>query len=241
MFLENKKGIKEVVMDYARLIEEAFAQLNEVDDFCEEYAETFGEELLDIFRNYLHVNDAHYNYGASKFVIWFDSDKDYVYKIPFKVKYNEYYGDYPNEVEFVELEYDYCKKEADMYEEIADQDEEIAKLFFLKTEVVREMRDGYLLYRQTACCSCGIEYSGRKSIYKESLEKATGYNQYLENLFPTEFFDYIFKIYTTKAENLISRLVKLVDSLDINDIHRNNVGFTAIGTPVIFDYSGYYG
>jgi hypothetical protein len=241
MFLEDKKGSKGVAMDYAKLIEEAFAELNEVDDFCEEYAETFGEELLDIFRNDLHVNDAHYNYGASKFVIWFDSDKNYVYKIPFKVKYNEYYGDYPNEVEFVELEYDYCKKEADMYEEITDQDEEIAKLFFLKTEVVREMRDGYLLYRQTACCSCGIEYSGRKSLYKESLEKATGYNQHLENLFPTEFFDYIFKVYTTKAENLIARLVKLVDSLDINDIHRNNVGFTDIGTPVIFDYSGYYG
>lgn len=228
-------------MDYARLIEEAFAELNEVDDFCEEYAETFGEELLDIFRNDLHVNDAHYNYGASKFVIWFDSDKDYVYKIPFKVKYNEYYEDYPDEVEFVELEYDYCKKEADMYAEIEAEDEEIAKLFFLKTEVARELRDGYLLYRQTACCSCGIEYSGRRSIYKASLEKATGYNRHLENLFPTEFFDLIFKVYAFNAENLIARLVKLVDSLDINDIHRNNVGLTETGTPVVFDYSGYYG
>lgn len=219
------------------MIEKAFAELNEVDDFCEEYAETFGEELIDIFRDSLHINDAHYSYGASKFVIWFDSDKNYVYKIPFKVKYNEYY---PNETEFVELECDYCQKEAEMYEEIAQRDEEIAKLFFLKTKVVRELRDGYLLYRQTACYSCGMDYTGRKSPYKESLQKATGCDYHLEQLFPIEFFDYIFKIYTTKAENLIARLVKLVNSLDINDIHRNNVGLTENGTPVVFDYSGYY-
>lgn len=217
------------MMTFEEMITAAFRNLENLDEFCDEYCDFFATRICSYIAEKFKVK-CHCASGASKFVVIFD-DYDYVFKIPYHQSYMYESGDL---YEF-EYAYDYCDLEVEKYADIMSMDSEIAELFFPKSEYVCQMTDDYSLYRQIKCDNI--------SEFKESHSRdeitTTLANNNRRLYVSYRIADYLISNYDLNtAFDLLDRLNKVVNCCEISDLHMGNYG-TLNGRPVIFDYSGY--
>lgn len=196
------------------------------DDECMETAEmdSVFEQLDDTVET---------KWGASKFVILSDDWREVV-KIPFNGGFypemdedGEYLDDYRFD-EFITK--DYCAAEAAIY---ADAVALGVEKFFASTKYAGMTADGitpyYISERVYTLYGNDIE---TKKPSKDSVEKASKTRSPLNY----EWLAYAFEWYGEKAVN---DLLAFIDLENISDLHSENVGFRADGSPVILDYSGF--
>lgn len=165
-------------------------------------------------------------YGASKLVL-IPSDSDYVIKIPFGI-YNNV---------------DFCKIEEENYLRIKEDEPELAKYFaecWRAGEVFVENEDN-----EDEEVKVPI-YIMRRTIVDETKVSDASYNLYINSGGDEE--DYCiddendetyscFEFYYGIEE--LERILDIIDTLGINDLHTGNVGFIN-NMPVFIDYSGFH-
>lgn len=182
--------------------------------------------------------------GATKLVLFFDSEDDKVFKIPFKGYYDEEgdcdeYGAFVfipfqcanwfNWDDYENIKWDYCHVETQIYELAKEKGLEE---FFAKTEKIYDW-DEIPIYVQPRCVSFweseGQHYSSENS---KQLSKKILNDKWYHRI-PEEWFSVIIEMYgREKAEKFLDFIM----DLELCDLHDSNVGYCG-NRPVIIDYA----
>lgn len=170
-------------------------------------------------KNHIHFRD-----GATKFVIVSD-DSDYVYKIP-----------------RLDEEYDYCRKEVEVYEAACRDGFEqfVAPTSFIGTYSFET--DGYGTYElpiyMMEKCKCYEEGEIDELWEYSSQATSPDYSEDSDELLSgTELVDDVFRnLYGDEGRRFMDWFY---GTMDLNDLHDGNVGWNKMGRLVAIDYSGY--
>lgn len=209
-----------------------------VDDLTKLYIpENFGNDEYDYGETLTDVTEqisCDYTYGVSKFVIFMDDET--VAKIPFNGEYywNEEEEDYVFDP-FVGT-HDYCRVEAEIYEEAVDRGLE---RFFAGTIFTGYTKDHTPFYLSERIKNTLDDYFDK--ISDESIRTARKYADSKDDLkwrrLPDRWLALALERY---GQEMVDKFVKFIAEFDINDLHYGNVAVRANGEPVIIDYSGWH-
>lgn len=172
-------------------------------------------------------------YGCSQFVVIVDEKE--VYKIPFRGicegSYEEEDG-YEVEDQFCEFQLDHTDKTVELYNDAVIEGVDAV---FAETRFVGFSCNNYPIYSQTyASTYLNNDKDHKPSEDSTTKAKAIDSKRYVP--FETYWTAFVIDFF---GEEFLQKLLQFIDNYGIDDLHRNNYGFTAAGAPIIFDYSGY--
>jgi len=174
-----------------------------------------------------------YHYGASQFVIEDPSD-EVVYKIPFN---GEFWYNNDDEEETDEDSWhwfnrvNYCELTEEIYDNAVDKG--IEKIF-AKIERVGTTVSGKPFYAQERI-EVAYEDDETERTHSRDSEKEYENLPYFRNRFPADWLLCAIDYY---GIDFIKKFLPF--AYDLSDLHRGNIGYRFDGSPVIFDYCGYY-
>lgn len=193
--------------------------------------------------------------GATKAVIGLKGE-DFVIKIPFNcssVPYAEYddegweveTGDYSHiEFEGARLgdSWNYCKREASLYELGLEWDDSIGRQesnireILVQTELLGEV-NGYPIYRQAICVPFYADTKHKEADY--SMEDRTSAHSLAKEFdFSIEMIEWLIDAIREYGEERVQQFLCFAQEEEITDMHGGNFGYKN-NKPVIFDYAGY--
>lgn len=176
------------------------------------------------------------DYGCTQFVI-ITSSKD-VYKIPFRgMMYRNYKEDengdtdwdnYEDELETYRV--DHTARAEELY-----QKAEVARVEDIFSEVafVGFSSNRYPIYQQEWACTY---LDSEPEVSEESTTKANKMKEKTYIPFTAEWLAVAIQYF---GEEYIEKVIKFIDTENIEDLHRNNYGFDKFGIPTIYDYSSF--
>ena len=171
-----------------------------------------------------------YDFGASKFVIFFDDNE--VIKIPFNGYFykaeddetDKYYTDF-RPFEIIE---DYCAEEERIYNLAVEAGVE---MFFAKTQYIGSTVSDTPFYVSERVICNYTPHPSQKSI--DTLkDKYYSFQYEINRTWSAAAIEYY-------GEELFSKFVDFVEQNRISDLHGGNIGYRKDGAPVLLDYSGY--
>lgn len=194
----------------------SFFEKNSFEDFNDN---TY-KELEDYFYQYLSDQKYVIFCGVTKFVI-VPKYINFVVKIPF----------------FDANGIDHCKLEANNSFQIeeAELDEYIAKSCFYK----EYNRIPFYVQEKAECDYCSIDDEMAEIYYSSYEEEFDEYGDFLDYFYNLSDKEKIFPYMSYYWGSAVYKMMNLIDSLQINDLHSGNVGFIN-GNLVLIDYSGYH-
>lgn len=190
------------------------------------------ENVDQVTKNIESYHD--YWVGASKLVIDFDENLDYVVKIPF-AGYIDYY-----EEEFFEFckapdradGNDYCKAEVVRFK---DAEEEGLDFLFAETSIMGFVK-GHPIYKQPKCVSFeDTPYPDLPAAIVSRTAKACS-ESYVDTRLDLSWLTQIFESY---GKQILLKFLRFLDDEDISDLHQGNFGYCN-GDPVLIDYASFY-
>lgn len=217
--------------------------LKNIIDLSEADYENFSNDRAEEAIKYL-PDDWKYNYGVSKLVLIPDK-YDFVVKIPcscsgyddFDEDGYETYVTYPfegaNYIEEGTCGWDYCRAEAEFYEEAVEYGVE---KFFAKTICIGTI-DDWPIYIQEKCLIC----DEHRTIHSEA-ERVESRRKISEmDVEPDERIpiDFLVDMFRNHDEQEVTEVFNFIDNVGICDLHSSNCGYNRAGFAVFTDYSGY--
>lgn len=191
-------------------------------------------ESLEYVMEQLKVtqNSGEVTWGSTKFII-FLNDKQ-VIKIPFNGVFT-----YDDEFYYHVTE-NYCQVEEEIYKRAKEK-----KLDYYFTEVkkVGETKNKVPIYISERVKYLGKDYDCDNIIITDELYRKINSIKKSFSFLKTSYIHltipWIAAAIQYYGEQSILDLLNFIEDEDINDLHDENIGFRADGTPVILDYSGY--
>ena len=204
--------------------------------------EDFLDDIYEFIEDY-HPEVNWIKNGVSKIVISYSGIPNYVIKVPFKGRYN----DYDEETElFIDASYDkpyrnintwdYCEAEANCYHD-AKEYYDLGDMF-AKTEYLGKI-EGIPIYiseKITTLVSdtCVRNSSKHTEKIAESLQDKYEIDWgFREGSGLSAFID-------CYGEKRTEELVSFLEEYDVSDLHDGNIGYDLYGNVKIIDYSGWY-
>ena len=199
-----------------------------------EFSEYFTSREEDFLISSIDCDELSFDWedGASKLVI-IPEDKDYVIKIPFNARYEDFL------CEYYDYSYNYCEEECNLYEKISFEENPLFAQFFLLLTKVREFED-WDVYIQPKCqIYNNLEEEDRsKSYSKDSMMKVKSKKlRHYTNL-PEDWLAAVTEV--LKDVQHVREFILFLEEYDITqDLHSGNIGYYN-NKPVILDYAGFY-
>lgn len=167
--------------------------------------------------------------GATKLVL-IPYRKDYVIKIPFNAT---------EEYEYFTFSNDYCESEINLYNEAVNNNYED---FFLPIEYCISIKGGYPIYIQEKATPflALSEWQREKLCSNESFKiiKESKVKRHFRKLPEAWLASCLDKLGT---EEELQNFLEFLDNFNIlSDLHYGNIGYYHNGSPVIFDYGGFF-
>lgn len=188
--------------------------------------------------HHLNINYEDWNHGMSKFVLLFDKE---VVKIPFNGSMVEIYNENYDIIDYEFQEFigaknsNYCSLELAIYNEAVDFGIE---QFFTKTWLVGYTADRTPIYGAEKVKPFYDSTSRQKSKPSQDSIQAAFFKQAEEDINWIDN-DWLARAIDWYGMEAVNDFITFVETMDINDLHTENIGFREDGSPVVFDYSSY--
>ena len=185
------------------------------------------DDIREVIRQ-LNLDPCSYNYdfGASKFVIFFDDDE--VIKIPFNGYFYEAEDYKTDRFCLFEIIEDYCAEEERLYNLAVEAGVE---MFFAKTQYIGSTVSNTPFYASERVICNYTPHPSQKSI--DTLKNKYYSFQYeINSTWSAAAIEYY-------GEELFDKFVNFIEQNRISDLHNGNIGYRKDGAPVLLDYSGY--
>ena len=183
-----------------------------------EFSEYFTSREEDFLISSIDCDELSFDWedGASKLVI-IPEDKDYVIKIPFNARYEDFL------CEYYDYNYNYCEKECNLYKKISFAENPVFTQFFQpKCQIYNNLE----------------EEDRSKSYSKDSMMKVKSKKlRHYTNL-PEDWLAAVTEV--LKDVQHVREFILFLEEYDITqDLHSGNIGYYN-NKPVILDYAGFY-
>lgn len=206
---------------------------------CQNYL----DDVYEFIKDY-HPEVDWINNGVSKIVISYNDLPNYVIKIPFKGKYDEYNDEnaffinadcYEKPYENVNT-WDYCESEANCYYD-AEKYYGLGDMF-AKTEYLGEIENTpvYISEKITILMSDTKVKNSNK--HTEKIAKTLQSKYEIDYSFCEG--DGLLAFINCYGEERTEDLVSFLEEYGIEDLHNGNIGYDLYGNVKIIDYSGWY-
>lgn len=189
-------------------------------------------------RDAYHLGAWDWSHGVSKMAI-VDKGSTYVLKIPFNVMWdvawdheNETY-DYDNAYADY-FDYDYCALEAENYETLEDAG---FGCFLARTRFYDECNSGWMTV-QERCYDIGGNRSSEETREALKVFKSREYD-YIGMTMPMDLFGSFVEAYGLDLTLKFIQFCRESGYGILDDLHSENYGYRADGTPCIIDFSGW--
>ena len=198
----------------------------------DEYFSVHEEDFLISAIDCEKTPDFDWGDGASKLVI-IPFDTDYVIKIPFNSNHNEFGATW--EAFYTQ---DYCEKEVELYDSLAENENPIFLQFFLPLTRVKEFQN-WEIYIQPKCeIYDNTDKWDRQNSYSKNSMDMVKSNACAElSSLPEDWLAAVAEV--LQDIGLVKEFIHILEEYGINqDLHRGNIGYCN-GKPIILDYGGF--
>lgn len=204
--------------------------------------EDFLDDTYEFIENY-HPEVDWIRNGVSKIVISYNDLPNYVIKVPFKGRYN----DYEDESEFFINancykpyrninNWDYCESEANCYHD-AKEYYGLGDMF-AKTEYLGKIEDTPIYISEKITTLMSDTRVKNSSKHTEKIARSLRDKYEIDYGFCEG--DGLSAFINCYGEKRTEELVSFLEEYDVSDLHEGNIGYDLYGNVKIIDYSGWY-